>query len=292
MKFWHYLWLALLGWSLTVYADDVETHAPTLTDLSINIKQSENEVLSQIDGEPEMQIIGYFDAKTAKIHTKPRQNSQFVRKLWGKNANGDFILQDFYLHDDSDNQPMTSAYILPKKQNPKRKAIMGRVQAAALAWYRETGLPEKVMLFDENQRMNKVYHFDETGSLSKMLDFSDNLSMWLFYEGGSPKIHVSGLNLQAWYNNGQMRLLSQQNGDSQIWHENGQLYYQNTENKIAFFHENGQTALELVDNQISAWDKDGTPITANRAATLKQHLSQVKQTRDDVLNEIKINSTY
>lgn len=281
LKIMRYFWLACLGVAFSAWADN----APTLTELGAKIKQNDDAILSQAHDTDAAQIIGYFDAHSSIMHKKPRANSQFVRKSWGQNENGDWIVQDFYWQDEMESLPMTSVYILPKKENPQRKIIHNRFQAAAFAQYRENGLPEKIMVFDDEHAIQQMYEFNEVGKVGKMFDLSEDLSMWLFYDDGSPKSHISGAQLQSWHKNGQIRLRSQPNGDSQMWHENGQLYYQSNEDKILFFHENGQTALELLDNNIRAWDVNGQLLTNNLALTLQTHLSHVKQARDEILQE-------
>lgn len=281
LKLWRYFLVLCLGIACSAWAKN----APTLTDLGAKIKQNDDAILSQVYEPDTAQIIGYFDARSSRMHKKPRANSQFVRKSWGQNEHGDWIVQDFYLNDETESLPMTSVYILPQNEKPQKKAITNRFQATAFAQYRENGLPEKIMVFDDEHLIQQMYEFNEVGQVSKMFDLSENLSMWLFYDDGTPKSHISGAQLQSWHRNGQIRLRSQPNGDSQIWHENGQLYYQNNEDKITFFHENGQTALELQNNDIRAWDENGQPLTSNLAMTLQTHLSRVKQARDEILRE-------
>lgn len=281
LKLWRYIWVLCLGIACSAWAEN----APTLSDLGAKIKQNDDAILSQIQDKDAEQIIGYFDEKSSKMHKTPRKNSQFVRKSWGKNEHGDWIVQDFYLHDETESFPMTSVYLLPQNEKPQKKAIANRFQATAFAQYRENGLPEKIMVFDDEHAIQQMYELNETGQVGKMFDLSGDLSMWLFHENGTPKSNVSGANLQSWYPNGQLRLHSQQNGNSQMWHENGQLYYQNDEHKVAFFHENGQLAVELRDNNVQAWDENGQLLTENLATLLQTHLLRVKQARDDILHE-------
>lgn len=281
LKLWRYVWVLCLGIACSAWAEN----APTLSDLGAKIKQNDDAILSQIQDKDAEQMVGYFDEKSSKMHKMPRENSQFARKVWGKNEQGDWILQDFYWQDETAAIPMTSVYLLPKKESPQRKAIHNRFQAAAFAQYRATGLPEKVMLFDDAHAIRQMYELNETGQVGKMFDLSGDLSMWLYHDNGSPKSHVSGANLKSWYPNGQLRLHSQQNGDSQMWHENGQLYYQNNADKVAFFYENGQLALELSNNQIRAWDGTGEPMTDNLSEVLQTHLFRFKQARDEILQE-------
>lgn len=284
-KLSRYLGLVLLGISFSAWADK----APTLADLGMQIKQSEENILNQISGEKSAQIIGYFDAKSRKIHKKARKNSQFFRQVWGKTDDGDWVMQDFYVGDDAENQqPMTSMFILPKerKRHLHQKKIVGVFQAAAFARYRENGLPESMMLFDDAYVVQKMYQFNENGQVSKMFDVGDILETWLFYDNGTPKSHMKDLNLSSWYENGQQRLQLNKNGDGQMWYENGTLYYQNSENKVEFFHENGQLAISVASHDIQAWDENGNPINEKLSDILKPHLIKVQQTRDEILREL------
>lgn len=289
-KLWRYLVLTLLGVSFSAWADK----APTLVDLGIQIKQSEESILNQIEGEKSAQIVGYYDVKSRKIHKKARKNSPFFRQIWGKTSSGDWVMQDFYVNEKAENQPMTSLYILPKKRKRDLYStkIMGIFQAAAFAQYRENGQPEYIVLFDDGRVVQKLYEFNESGQVHRMVDASkgsERLETWLFYDNAAPKSHMKDLNLSSWYENGQQRLQLNKNGDGQMWQENGTLYYQNTENKVAFFHENGQMAVLVQGHDIQAWDENGNPINEKLSEILESHLIKVQQTRDEILREL--NST-
>lgn len=284
LKLLRYLGLGLLGISFSAWADK----APTLADWGVQIKQSEEHILNKMADEPTAQIIGYFDAKSRKIHKKARKNSQFARQIWGKTHNGDWVVQDFYFNNNAVNQPYTSLYVLPQKhkRHLQNKNIAGVFQAAAFAQYRENGQPERIVLFDDARVVQKLYQFNESGQIRKMFDASEGLETWLFYDNGSPKSHMKDLNLSSWYENGQQRLRLNKNGDGQMWQENGALYYQNTENKVAFFHENGQMAVSVSGHDIQAWDENGKPINEKLSEILEPHLIKVQQTRDEILREL------